>query len=84
MSIAERSGSVPLIHLPTWRDPARLLSMIGSRRSILAGLIFDLDLDEEREEAMAAIRATAEALAEVEPLQDLVAEGSAHHAGPAR
>jgi predicted ATPase len=67
--------AIPLIYLPAWRDPARLLSMIG-RRSILAGLISNLDLDEELEQTVAAIRAAAEALAEAEPLRGLLTEGS--------
>jgi putative ATP-dependent endonuclease of the OLD family len=67
--------AIPLIHLPAWRDPARLLSVIG-RRSVLAGLIADLDLDVELEQTVAAIRTAAEALAEAEPLQELLTEGS--------
>lgn len=65
--------SIRLVSLPAWRDPARLLSLIG-RRSILAGLIDDLPLEAELEEAIAALSAAGGDLSQAGPLRELMAK----------
>jgi putative AbiEii toxin of type IV toxin-antitoxin system/OLD-like protein len=68
--------AIRLLSLPAWRDPARLLSLLG-RRSILAGLIDALPLDAEMEEAIAALSAAGADLSQAEPLRELMAKGQA-------
>lgn len=65
--------SIPLIDLPSWRDPARLLSLVG-RRSILAALIDELPLRDDLDQAIAAITTTAQLLADTEELKGLLHE----------
>jgi ABC-type cobalamin/Fe3+-siderophores transport system ATPase subunit len=67
--------TIPLIHLPAWRDPARQLALTGNR-SLLAGLIAGLPIEEELEQTIAAIKSAAETLSEAEPLRELLADGN--------
>lgn len=68
--------SIRLLSLPAWRDPARLLSLLG-RRSILAGLIDELPLEAQLEEAIAALSTAGSDLSQAEPLRELMAKGQA-------
>ena len=72
--------SIRLLSLPAWRDPTRLLSLIG-RRSILAGLIGDLPLESELQEAIAALSAAGGDLSQAEPLRELMMKAQAQLAG---
>ena len=72
--------SIRLVSLPAWRDPARLLSLIA-RRSILAGLISDLPLEAELEEAIAALSAAGSDLSQAAPLRELMTKARAQLAG---
>jgi ABC-type ATPase involved in cell division len=62
---------IPLLSLPGWRDPARLTRIVG-RDSLLDRLISELELQEELEEAVAAITVTAQQLAEAPALRSLL------------
>ena len=72
--------AIPLIELPSWRDPTRLLAVIGNR-SILAGLIEELPLHDDLEQAVEAIAAAGEELAAADELQELLREGRDQLAG---
>jgi energy-coupling factor transporter ATP-binding protein EcfA2 len=70
----EAREAIPLMFLPGWRDPARLLALLGEQ-SILAGLVDQLPLEDDLQEAIAAITATGEALSQADPFRQLMAEG---------
>jgi predicted ATPase len=72
--------AIPLIELPSWRDPARLLALVGNR-SILATLIDELPLHDDLEQAVEAIAAAGEELAAADELQALLSEGREQLAG---
>jgi hypothetical protein len=59
------------LSLPAWRDPSRLLALLG-RRSIAAKLIANLTLDQEMEEAIVALSAAGGHLSQAEPLRGLM------------
>jgi energy-coupling factor transporter ATP-binding protein EcfA2 len=67
--------TIPVISLPAWRDPSRLLALLG-RRSLLARLVEELPLEADLEEAMAALAAASESLAQADPLRQLFGEAS--------
>ena len=54
--------AIPLIELPSWRNPTRLLAVVGNR-SILARLIEELPLHDDLEQAVEAVAAAGEELA---------------------
>lgn len=66
--------AIPVVYLPGWRDPARLLTLLGEQ-SILARLVAGLPLEEELLAAIAAITATGEALAQGDSLSELMSQG---------
>lgn len=66
--------AIRFLSLPAWRDPARLLSLLG-RRSILAPLIDALPLQQEMEEAISALSAAGDHLSDAEPMRELMAKG---------
>ncbi len=72
--------AIPLIELPSWRDPTRLLAVVGNR-SILASLIEELPLHDDLEQAVEAIAAAGEELAAADELQELLREGRDQLAG---
>jgi predicted ATPase len=63
--------ALSLLWLPARRDPGRALQMTGSA-SVLAELIGKLDTSLDLEAAAESIRGAAEALAEAEPLGELL------------
>jgi hypothetical protein len=65
--------SIRLISLPAWRDPGRLLSLVG-RRSILAKLIDGLPIEDELEAAITAVSAAGIELSGAEPIRQLMAK----------
>jgi hypothetical protein len=67
--------AIRFLSLPAWRDPARLLSLLG-RRSILAPLIDALPLQQEIEEAINALSTAGSNLSNAEPIRELMSKGS--------
>jgi ABC-type lipoprotein export system ATPase subunit len=71
---------LPVMHLPAWRDAKRLTQLVG-RESLLEELILGLALDEELEEAIAAITTAGQQLAQVAPVKTLLGELSGNLGG---
>lgn len=69
----EARSNLPVISLPAWRDPARLLPMVG-RQSLLQELIGDLPLDQSLNDAVTAMTNASQQLAQAQPLQQLLGE----------
>ena len=66
-------SNLPVIYLPAWRDPDRLTRLVG-RDSLMAQLILGLELDDELEQAVAAIATAGQQLARVPAFEQLLAE----------
>ena len=69
----EARRNLPVISLPSWRDPARLLPVVG-RQSLLQELVVGLPLDQALTTAVTAITDAGEQLAHAQPLQQLLSE----------
>ncbi len=67
----EARANLPVLFLPAWRDPTRLMRVIG-QQSFLEELILGLDLDDELEQAVAAITTAGQQLAKVSPIEQLL------------
>jgi len=65
--------NLPVLWLPAWRDPSRLLPVVG-RQSLFDELIGGLPLDQALDQAVAAMTTASQQLAQARPLQQLLAE----------
>jgi energy-coupling factor transporter ATP-binding protein EcfA2 len=66
LSRAERAA-LPVVWLPSWRDPSRFLAVTG-RASLVARLLADLDLEEANAQALTHLINATRALMSADPL----------------